>query len=92
MDTSKLKKGLDAMSLASYTVGELGEDKIVPLLDDLDIVHAGVGWNGEMPFCCVAHADRNPSASINVDKGAWYCYLVPGARQSTPTDRGSAAG
>jgi 5S rRNA maturation endonuclease (ribonuclease M5) len=74
MDTSKMRKGPGAMRRASHQVGELGEAKITPVLDDLGIIHGDVGWNGEIAFCCVIHNDRNPSASINVEKGAWYCH------------------
>lgn len=28
----------------------------------------------ERPFLCPVHEDTNPSASVNVDKGVWYCY------------------
>lgn len=39
-------------------------------LDDA-ITH---GRGAERPFNCTEHDDSNASASVNVDKGVWYCY------------------
>lgn len=32
------------------------------------------GRGSERPFNCPVHADRNASASVNVDKAVWVCY------------------
>lgn len=32
------------------------------------------GRGTERPFCCPVHDDANASASVNVDKGVWFCY------------------
>lgn len=32
------------------------------------------GEGVERPFQCGVHGDRNASASVNVDKGVWYCF------------------
>ena len=32
------------------------------------------GKGVERPFTCPVHADTNPSASVNIAKGVWYCY------------------
>lgn len=32
------------------------------------------GRGVERPFNCPEHDDRNASASVNVEKGVWYCY------------------
>lgn len=32
------------------------------------------GKGVERPFLCPVHGDSRPSASVNVVKGAWYCY------------------
>lgn len=37
------------------------------------------GRGAERSFNCHAHDDKNASASVNVDKGLWYCYTC-GAR------------
>jgi len=29
---------------------------------------------GEVAFCCPVHEDTNASASVNVEKGVWYCF------------------
>lgn len=40
------------------------------LQDALDL-----GQGTERPFRCPKHDDRNASASVNVLKGVWYCYV-----------------
>lgn len=32
------------------------------------------GYGSERSFLCHIHGDTNASASVNVDKGVWYCY------------------
>lgn len=37
-----------------------------------DAIERGRGV--ERPFCCHVHGDTVPSASVNVEKGLWFCY------------------
>lgn len=54
---------------------------------NLDAAIAAANHNGvEFPFKCDRHPDRNASASVNLEKGVWYCYSCGAKGRTTSGD------
>lgn len=50
-------------------MGESGGDQLRQVLE-----HYGVRLRGRGNVCCPAHDDADPSMSVDLNRGVWYCF------------------